>query len=138
MQRKPSARFSTRASVSRNLSLSSTMETLMGIAISYGCRQPHERSLVRRRAERKTSAHIFHAFSHIAQSISAGFLFRPGGTYAVVLDFDREMPRVQSQTNVHFRGLRVFHHVVHRFPEREKNIVPHFRRERDIRQFARN
>src|SRR5438046_9718211 len=107
MQRKPSERFSTRASVSRNLSLSSTIETLMGMgAISYWRSQPDKRSLFRRRAERKTSAHIFHAFSHIAQSISAGFLFRAGWTFAVVFNFKRKTLRVQSQSQIDLRRLR--------------------------------
>src|SRR6185503_16739402 len=139
MQRKPSARFSTRASVSRNLSLSSTIETLMGMAaIFYGRRQPDEGSLVRRRAERKTSADIFHAFSHVAQSISAGFLLRAGRTFAIVLDLQRKMRRVQSQSNVYFRRLRVLHHVVDRFLERQEDIMPHVRRQRHLRQLARN
>src|SRR6185312_10183996 len=122
MQRKPSARFRTRASVSRNLSLSSTMETLMGIGSTNFARrgQSDHGTLPRRRADGKTSANIFHSFPHVAQSISAGFLLRTGGPAAIVLDFQREPARVEQQPDVDFRRLRVFDDVVDRFLEGEK------------------
>src|SRR6185312_5565863 len=99
MQRKPSARLSTRASVSRNLSLSSTMETLMGIVNFYRRRQSDKRALPRRRLHGKISADIFHAFPHVAQTISAGFLRRAARTASVVFDFDDDILLLQLQSH---------------------------------------
>src|SRR6185312_11363934 len=103
MQRKPSARLSTRARVSRNLSLSSTMETLMGIVDLYRRRQSDKSALPRRRLHGKTSSDIFHAFSHVAQSISAGFLRRTARTASVVFDFDDHILMIQLQSHMNFR-----------------------------------
>src|SRR5258708_28437307 len=125
-QQKPSARLSTRTRVSRNLSLSSTMETVMGINLFFAERnfQAHDRSAVRATGNGKFSANVFHSFSHVAKPSAA---FAPIGlcnSTAIVFDFQNKIMRLQAQSNPDFAGMRVFDDVVNGFLKREKNIVP--------------
>src|SRR5215469_9344086 len=137
-QRKPSARFSTRASVPRNFSLSSTIETEIGMTFRlrfifcvhprnrHG--QPHERTTVCAAGYEKFAANIGHALLHIAQAVSVlvDQLFIQSAS--VVLDLQHEAFRLQAQSNPDFRSARVFNNIMDRFLESEENVVAHLRR----------
>src|ERR1700753_3901689 len=68
-QRKPSSRLMSFASVVRNCSLSSTMDTEVPISFNIldGHSQAHQRAAAGRVGDRKTAADIFHSFVHVAQ-----------------------------------------------------------------------
>src|ERR1043165_7369697 len=116
-QRKPSARLSTRASVPRNWSLSSTMETVIAMvasAFSERRRQTNQRAAFGGRAERKSAADILQPFAHVAQSISSDFVTPGGKTATVILDFQGETVGSQLQSHLGGGGLGMLHNVVYR------------------------
>src|ERR1051325_7213526 len=136
-QRNPSERFRMRAMVPRNLSLSSTMQTPIGMLISLmpdWAGQPRDRAAFARGADGEAAADIFHAFLHVAQSISAGLRLEPRQASTVVFHFQCEPFRLQLQPNPNRGSLRVLHHVVNGFLGGEKNIVAHLRRQSHLRQ----
>src|SRR5664280_472860 len=144
-QRKPSARLSTRARVARNLSLSSTMETEMDMAdflngVSEGNGQAHNRSGLRSRTDRKFSVNVFHSSAHVAESVSrlCRLVVQSAQATPVVLDAQRKLAGLQSQSNPDFRCLRVFDHIVDGFLEGKKNVVADFRWNGDDGQLGRH
>src|SRR5882762_6028705 len=129
-QLKPSARFSTRASVVRNWSLSSTMDTEMGIILNGLQRnvQAHEGSALGAGDDGKLSADIFHPFFHVTQAVP---VLRGRGTAQpapVVFDLQNKSAGRQPQPDPGFGRLRVLDHIIDGFLEGEKNMVTDFRR----------
>src|SRR5688572_30403183 len=143
-QVKPSARSRTRASVPRNWSLSSTMETVIGMTSTFvadfrpeRCGQADDRAAFRRRVGSESAAHILHPLAHVAQSISALVARVRWQTAPVVLDFKDELISVQPEADLYRTGVRVPDHVVDGFLEREEHVVPYLGRNRRQRQFVR-
>src|SRR6185503_20760465 len=138
---KPSARLSTRASVPRNCSLSSTMETVMGMSGSaFGQRhgQADNGALLGSRPYRKAAAHILHATAHVAQSVSALPFVHARQAAAVVFDLKREARRLQLEANPGRRGPGMADDVGDGFLERKEDVVPHFGRDGFGGQYGRN
>src|SRR5664280_3616961 len=138
MHFKPFARFKDRAKVSLSLSLSSTMETVISTSSRslHWHTQPHHRPIIRDRGDGELSAHIFHAFAHIAQSISTLHSVHFLWPTAVILDFDGEVAVFEDEPDPGLRSLRVFYNIGDGFFEGEEHIVAEFRGNGDIRKLS--
>src|SRR6185369_30989 len=104
----PSSRLITRASVPRNCSLSSTIETVMLIdwlVVVQGYSQTYHRTCLRCPADRKTAADVLHSFAHVAQPVPGLRLcvLQPGNTPAVVLNLQDECGGFQAKADRHSR-----------------------------------
>src|SRR5437867_356603 len=131
----PSVRLITRASVPRNWSLSSTMETVIAMvrsAVAQRDNQAYQSAASGCGTDGKTPAQVFQPFAHVAQTTSGlrRRFAQTRYTAAVVLNLQGETRGRQLEPQINFGRLCMPDHVGDGFLGREEDIVPHLRRNR--------
>src|SRR6266511_6428354 len=80
---------------------------MVGSMGSDGRTPAHDRPAPLRGPYRERPADVFHSFAHVSQSVSAGLAVHTGRTAPIVFDLQRELIRLQLQSEPDGGGLRV-------------------------------
>src|SRR5436190_20708826 len=71
---------------------------------------------------------------HVFQSIVYAAIFLRGETFSIVADADSQDLAFESQAHVDLRGDRVLQDIIQRLLNRQKQMVPELREQRDVRK----